>query len=212
MRTMHTDIFKYEELDDRAKERAREWWCEGALDYDWWEYRYEWLETICNAIGITIDDKHGTTCGGKTFRSPAIYFTGFSSQGDGACFSGSYEYKPGWRKALAGECNDPDVLEVAETLAALQKKHNYQLSAKVRQSGRYCHEYTMQIDSCDRTDGKQMRDVSDTYEAVLECFRDLARWLYSGLEKEYDWQLEDKQAEESIISNGYEFTEDGHIA
>ena len=31
------DVYQFNELSDRAKERAREWYREGALDYDWWE-------------------------------------------------------------------------------------------------------------------------------------------------------------------------------
>lgn len=33
--------YKFEELKDRAKERARDWYRQGALDYEWWESVYE---------------------------------------------------------------------------------------------------------------------------------------------------------------------------
>lgn len=34
-------VYQFDELDDKAKERAREWYRVGALDYEWWESVYE---------------------------------------------------------------------------------------------------------------------------------------------------------------------------
>ena len=36
-----TTVYQFDELDDKAKERAREWYRAGALDYEWWESTYE---------------------------------------------------------------------------------------------------------------------------------------------------------------------------
>ncbi len=36
-----TLVYQFDELDDKAKERAREWYRAGALDYEWWESVYE---------------------------------------------------------------------------------------------------------------------------------------------------------------------------
>ena len=36
-----TTVYQFDELDDKAKERAREWYRAGALDYEWWESVYE---------------------------------------------------------------------------------------------------------------------------------------------------------------------------
>ena len=42
MPTTHTVIsYKFEELSPKAKEKARDWFREGALDYDWWDSTYE---------------------------------------------------------------------------------------------------------------------------------------------------------------------------
>jgi uncharacterized membrane protein len=48
MRTETTtrNIYTFEELSDKAKEKARDWWREGALDIDWWESTYEDAENI----------------------------------------------------------------------------------------------------------------------------------------------------------------------
>jgi hypothetical protein len=41
MKTIETIVFEFSELSDDAKEKARDWYREGALDYDWWESTYE---------------------------------------------------------------------------------------------------------------------------------------------------------------------------
>lgn len=36
-----TTVYQFDELNDEAKEKAREWYRSGALDYKWWESTYE---------------------------------------------------------------------------------------------------------------------------------------------------------------------------
>lgn len=40
-RQITTTVYQFDELNDKAKERAREWYRAGALDYEWWESVYE---------------------------------------------------------------------------------------------------------------------------------------------------------------------------
>ena len=53
------------------------------------------------------------------------------------------------------------------------------------------------------------RDISDAEDTVTQCLRDFADWIYSQLEKAYDWENSDEQIAETILCNEYEFTEDG---
>ena len=46
MRTETINIYTFDELSDKAKDRARDWWRQGALDYGWWECIYEDAERI----------------------------------------------------------------------------------------------------------------------------------------------------------------------
>lgn len=42
MPTTHTVLsYKFSELNAKAKDRARDWFREGALDYDWWDATYD---------------------------------------------------------------------------------------------------------------------------------------------------------------------------
>ena len=36
-----TTVYQFDELSDKAKEKAREWYRSGALEYEWWESTYE---------------------------------------------------------------------------------------------------------------------------------------------------------------------------
>ena len=49
-------------------------------------------------------------------------------------------------------------------------------------------------------------------DGVLEALRDFNRWIYKQLETEYEYLISEKQIEESIRANEYEFTEDGSIS
>jgi hypothetical protein len=46
MKTIETKVYEFNELSEDAKEKAREWYREGALDYEWYDYIYEDAENI----------------------------------------------------------------------------------------------------------------------------------------------------------------------
>lgn len=41
MKTIETKVYEYDELSDEAKEKAREWYIQGAYDYDWYDFIYD---------------------------------------------------------------------------------------------------------------------------------------------------------------------------
>lgn len=41
MKTIKTKVYEFDELQDTAKEKARDWYREGAFNHDWWEHIYE---------------------------------------------------------------------------------------------------------------------------------------------------------------------------
>lgn len=190
-------VFYFDELDDRAQERARDWFREGALDYDWWEFIYENAVTCGKILGIEIDTQT------KNNR-PTIYFSGFSSQGDGACFEGRYEYAKGASKAIRKHA--PNALElhlIADELQSVQRKAFYNLCARMDHKGRYA----TSIDVTDYRTG--WYPTLDMQERIAELMRDFMEWIYRSLEKEYEWQMADEQIDESILANEYEFNESG---
>ena len=46
-------------------------------------------------------------------------------------------------------------------------------------------------------------------DTVTEALRDLARWLYRRLEREYDCLTSDAAADEALSINGFTFTKTG---
>ena len=45
-------VFFFDELEDDAKEKARDWYRSGALDYEWWDAVYEDAITCAAILGI----------------------------------------------------------------------------------------------------------------------------------------------------------------
>ena len=204
--TREITVYQFDELNDKAKEEAREWYRDGQLDYDWWDSVYEQADTAAKHLGIDIDRK------GK--RTPAIYFSGFSSQGDGACFEGTYRYKKGWRSALLHEFGPGDtlneLLSIGQALQAIQARQFYKLEATCRQSGHYQHSGCMSVE-VNHADSLY-RDIGDAESEIRDTLRLFADWVYDCLESEHDWLTADEEVDDSIRANGYEFLENGGIA
>lgn len=205
MRTVETKVFTFDELSNDAKEKARAWYREGAFDYEWWDEVYDDAVTIAKLMGIEIEDAPR----GRT--GPAIFFSGFSSQGDGACFEGEYAYAKGSAAKVREHApKDTELHRIARELADIQRRHLYGLSASVKHRGHYYHEHCTEIDVFNR-DG--CVTDSDTADAIRECLRDFMRWIYRQLEREYEFSsIRDEQVDESIRANEYEFEEDGSRA
>ncbi len=58
MRTEVIKIYKFDELSEEAKEKAREWWRNGALDDEWWKFVYEDAENVGLKINSFDLDRH----------------------------------------------------------------------------------------------------------------------------------------------------------
>jgi len=204
-----TTVYQFSELSDAAQEVARRWYRELGPHDDWWEAVYEDFERICEIVGIRLKTTPVRLIGGGTRAKPCIWFSGFWSQGDGACFEGSWAHAKGAATRLRDYAPaDVTLHGIADRLQAIQRRNFYQLRAEVSHRGRYCHEYTMSIDVT-RDSPTWQPPTNDADEIVTEAFRDLARWLYRQLEAEYDHLTSDEVIEEGIIANEYTFTEGG---
>ena len=205
---IETTVYRLDELDVSAKERARAWYREGALDHDWFEFVFEDFETICGILGVRLKTDAVRLMGAARSK-PRIYFRGFSSQGDGACFETYYSYeKAAPIKIRAHTPLDAEVHRIADALQAIQRRNFYQLRAEASHRGHYYHAFCMVI-SVERESQTYQDMTADAEETVTEALRDLARWLYRQLEQEYEYQTSDEVIDEAIAANEYTFTEDG---
>jgi hypothetical protein len=62
MKTIEVKVFTFDELSEAAKEKAREWYRNGALDYDWWLFTYDDAKYIgLKLTGFDLDrNRHAT--------------------------------------------------------------------------------------------------------------------------------------------------------
>jgi hypothetical protein len=170
-------------------------------DHEWWDSIYSNFEERMEAIGI---------------RVVRMYFRGFWSQGDGACFDG-WVYD--WELFLKSLGITNDVL--------VEFACNY-WSFSVKHSGHYYHEncvsFFIDIPNPDGEDDEWFIERYSPYavddfrsvawlavlrgfdffsmeEAFRDAFKDHMRQLYKDLEEEYDYRTSDEAVWESIVAN-----------
>lgn len=208
--TIEKTVFKFDELDDSAKEKALNYFRESACDDSYWyESIYEDCATIFDILGIT-SQRPVKLMNGETRYKPDISFSGFWSQGDGASFEGSYYFKAGCSKAIRAHApQDSELHAIADGLTAIARRYFYSLSASLdRRSSHYSHENTISID----VESERREVTPEDSDSVAELMRDLMRWIYKQLESEYEYQTSDEAITETIEANEYEFDESGRLA
>ena len=207
MRDITTTVYKFAELSDSAKQKAidknRDW----NIHDDWYDCTKEDFETIGEILGIDFDTSPVILMGGGVRQHSKIWFNGFSSQGDGASFEGRWQYAKGMAKKIREHApQDKELHKIADCLANIQRKWFYGIDTRISKSGCYCHEHTMRFEHYHNSDCAIPESVTDEID---ELMRDLARWLYSSLQKNYNYLTSDEAIRESIEANDMEFNEDG---
>lgn len=190
MKTISKNVYSFDELNETAKQKAIEAWREP--HYDWHEYIIDDSKEVAELFGLSIDN---------------IYWTGFWSQGDGACFEGEYKYKKGALKALKEYApNDKELYSIVKGLQDTQRKNFYRLQATTKHRGHYYHSGCMAFD-VSNLDNYTIS--TDTENEITEALRDFADWIYKRLEEEYYYITADEQVIEAIKANEAEFYENG---
>jgi hypothetical protein len=195
MRTIKINICKYEELSDKAKETARDWFRSFGHHDDWYESTYEDAITVGKLMGIEIED---------------IRFSGFSSQGDGASFTGKLVKADDILKNVKEYAPlDTTLHEIAGGIEDIQQKYDGKVAATLsRRDYRYFHEYTVTIE-VDDIEGVEALEWSLLNDEVCRLLRKFMKWTYRQLEDTYDGLNSDESVYENIIANEYEFYETG---
>lgn len=55
MRIVEIEVYQYSELEGKAKQRAKDWYCDG-LDYYWWDDSLASVKGFCDLFGVTVKD------------------------------------------------------------------------------------------------------------------------------------------------------------
>lgn len=177
------------------------------VDHEWWDCAYDDFSQICTILGIELDKDE-----------PSFY--GFWSQGDGASWTGRYRanglsltmpsgyvatYELAPAKIREHAPQDEELHRIADEMSMVARIY-YPAYARVTRmtATRYVHENTMVIEQIEPFDDAEdfADEVTRTLEAaLLELFRDLARWLYKSLEAEYDHLTSDEAVAETLEAN-----------
>ena len=195
------DVCTFDQLSDSAKETARDWMreCENK-DFDT-EFIFEEARTVAGILGIEFNvTREGTA---------DIRYSGFSSQGDGASFVGSYSHAPNSPAKIREEFGTDTALHaIADGLDAIQNGFRlltgHRINARITQDGRGVHKMSMSVTVEDAETGDELEDV-EPEDKILELMRDFAEWIYKSLEQEYDYRLSDENIEERIGDGEYQF-------
>lgn len=198
MRTIETKIYTFDELSDRAKENAREWYrsCQDSSDL---EHVVDGIAQTADMLGINLRTRPVKLMGGGTRYEPKIFYSVSFSQGDGASFEGTYSYKPGALKAIrADRPTDTELQGIARDLQQVQRRNFYRLTADITSRRDTSVEVNVDGASC-----------NDDENIIEQAMRDFASWAYHRLRDEVEYQNSDEVVDENIIANEYEFDENG---
>ncbi len=217
MRIIETKVYKYEELSDDAKAKARDWFRNASAgDTFFAEHVTDEFHETLKAFGFDVDEKRG------------LSWSGFWSQGDGAAFTGKWyasQFAPG--KLLADRPIEWADNHAAKRVTSKENVELHRIAAELRECKKagvtfalidnHYRGFHMRLAECEWGDEETPQDATkaqlDGVEArLIEAARDLAHGFYKALEAEYEYQNSDEQVSESIIANEYEFTEEGERA
>ena len=208
-RIITTTVYTPDELSATAREKARDWYRQHHADSSWYENVYEDFRAVCEIVGIVLRQRVIRLSSGRFMEEPCIWFSGFCSQGDGACFEGRWHWQPATaRKIREYAPQDHELHRIADALQAVQKRNFRQLQAEISHRGYYCHPYSMDI-TVTRNSPTGQTMTTDAEAAVSEALRDLALWLYRQLENEHNRLTSDAPVDEALLINEYTFTEAG---
>ena len=177
------------------------------VEHDWWDSVYDDFRQICEIIGIALNKDEPKS-------------TGFWSQGDGASFTGQYRAYTQWGYAgnsptLYSETapakireyapEDEELHRIADELCMLSRVYfPLHISISRLRRSSYVHEQMMDC-YVEPMDGDPDGWAEEIHAYVQEqgtlLMRDLARWLYLTLEKEYDYLTSDEAVWEAIQAN-----------
>ena len=181
-------VFSFQELSKEAQEKALDELRDVNVDFDdWHQFILEdWKEKL-EAMGYT---------------HPKIMYSGFWSQGDGACFEATIDLTT-WLKAYK-------LTNKYRKLYAEQKRDGY-VNIVIRHSGHYYHENSTSVeDEFGYHLSEKAQDQLGEIVALIESdIVDINKQIYRSLEKAYEASTSDEAIKDTIEANEYTFLEDG---
>jgi len=211
MRIAKIKVFLFGELSDEAKqvaiENARHSYIADS------DYKYNVFEdaiAIAALFGLDIDEDN-------------ILYSGFSSQGDGASYTGNYCYVAGaLDKVKSYAPQDTNLHSIVEKLEQLQEKFNRELTVRITRSrnSNYVHAYTMDFDldypnMNESFYPEDMKRADAIDNEIEKPFIDFANWIYGQLQSAYEYEQSDEHIADMLDNSAsfedIEYTENGKV-
>ena len=181
-------------------------------DYDWWESTYDDFQTSMKQIGVEVDE---------------LYFRGFWSQGDGACFDGAVREWHKFLPAVDPDYNNPVLIAHASAFFSFSCKRNGHYYYYHERSVAYDADLPLPESSIDMDFAEQYspypvddlrtaawlailnRFTSSTLEKHFrEVFTGHMQNLYDRLETDYEHLTSDEVVWETIVANDMHLDEE----
>jgi hypothetical protein len=218
--------YTYEQLTDEAKENVKQWWWEHGAEHEWWDCAYEDFKEDGKAFGFDVGKMH---------------FSGFYSQGDGACWSGHIDVVA-WLRS-----HTEDSIGREAWIQLINEDFTDKNLPIGYSDGRYYHSGTMSIGYWDSVldgngddltgsdallikdsifqgmhyrdlmslimsdDACQYKTMQDLAEAIEVSARDYADELYKQLREEYEYITGEENLIEMCNINDWRFDEEGRM-
>ena len=197
--TVEYKIFKFDELSPEIQkkvlEKHRYWNVEG---FEWWDSVYDMSHEDLKAKG---------------FMDCKIWFSGFSSQGDGACFDCTNFDGEKLIAALEGRIDDKRFKQYKRWISKIYQADL--LGFEIRTfNHHYNHKRTRVLEVSfgygSNKNLKRLDALVSSFAEDLENLRlELCDEIYEMLEKEYEYLTSDEAVKESLEVNEIEFLETG---
>ena len=221
-KTVEITLYQYDELNDKAKEKARENYITNWMSDDWHECTIEYMKEEGLRYGFNIKD---------------IRYSGFWSQGDGASWCGAVNVREWVDKTFNSTDKEHPLTQIF--LALIDEGWVTEQVLVSFDSSRYCHENTMDFtcikhyygiddDSVMERGMLKGASVADLVAivdpigggGVLDSMHDrlvkdckaFARTIYRELEADYDASVEDENIAANYAANDVWFDETGRMA
>jgi len=211
MKQITLKLYTFNELDKEAKGKALTTHRDLNVNFDWWDDEYEDFIELCSYMGIAvIKDK--------------IKFRGFYSQGDGSGFSANVDIlklitaieNQSWKDYAPLQEFPFTAPDIDRRVLPLLAKDILPNEPQIISRSQY---YGVVVDLgiyVVNENGREHDNVFEELDKLEEWLRKIAetlnRYLYSILEKQYDFLCSDTAIKESMLNMEYLFTADGRSA
>lgn len=190
MKKITINLYKFDELTEEAKQKSIE------------ENRY--INTECWGWWHSVEDMFKENMAKLGYEVEKIYFSGFNSQGDGACFEGKV-YILDWLKAHK-------LGKKYRSLYNYVAEHGGYVT--IAQIGHYYHERSMAFDEDSfyyemDSESKAVDQMTKVMELIEEEVEEQARQLYKDLKAESDYLMSDDVVADVLTINEYDFLAEG---